>query len=190
MPANPGISLRGKWSLAFGHILNVAIGFGFLFTVIRVVGTIGPPAYQWVMPFGFLIMMLMPFVFLERGGRKIIGFKKSISSRYYLIALIIGIAAASLCYATGILLFGTSYNNWFVTIKNSYLNTLDTSGMSLVTMFLTFTLPAIFFSPVGEEIFFRGFLQESLATKFSYRNSMTIDSAFLYPKSRGFYFYN
>ena len=55
---------------------------------------------------------------------------------------------------------------------------MNTAGMSLSRLFLIFTVPALLFSPIGEEIFFRGFLQESLTTKFSYQRSMVIDSLF------------
>jgi len=58
------------------------------------------------------------------------------------------------------------------------MRTTDTTTMTVQQLFIMFTIPAIIFSPIGEEIFFRGFLQESLTTKFSYRNAMIIDSLF------------
>jgi len=59
-------------------------------------------------------------------------------------------------------LFGTSQNNWFISVANNYVNTLDTTGFSTARLHLTFTLPAVIFSPIGEEIFFRGVLQRTL----------------------------
>ena len=76
------------------------------------------------------------------------------------------------------LLFDQSNDNWYVSIKNSYLRTFDTTGMPVQQLFIIFTIPALIFSPIGEEIFFRGFLQEALATKFTYRNAMIADSLF------------
>jgi membrane protease YdiL (CAAX protease family) len=40
-----------------------------------------------------------------------------------------------------------------------------------------FTLPAMLFSPVGEEIFFRGYFQRCLETKFGTRASTLIEGA-------------
>ena len=85
---------------------------------------------------------------------------------------------ALLCYGLGLLIIWTTNDNWFVSIRNSYLRTTDTRGMSLQQLFIIFTIPALIFSPIGEEIFFRGFLQEALTAKFSYRNAMIIDSLF------------
>jgi hypothetical protein len=39
-----------------------------------------------------------------------------------------------------------------------------------------FTIPAMIFSPIGEEIFFRGVLQRALETKFSARLSTIVES--------------
>ena len=123
-------------------------------------------------------MMMMPWIFLNKQGRKKIGFSKSISFKFYWYAIAAGLLLALLCYVSGLLLFAASADNWFVSIKNSYYNSMNTAGMSLITMFITFTVPALIFSPLGEEIFFRGFLQEALTQKFSYSTAMAIDSLF------------
>ena len=123
-------------------------------------------------------MALTPFIFLNREARRKIGFVKGNSGKHYFTGIVAGAALALLCYGLGLLLFGQSSDNWFVSIKNSYLRTTDTTTMTVQQLFIMFTIPAIIFSPIGEEIFFRGFLQESLATKFSYRNAMIIDSLF------------
>lgn len=159
-------------------LLPVSIIAGLSFAVIRAIGTIGPQAYRFVLPIGFIVMMLMPFIFLNKEGRRKTGFVKSSSAKYYGWALIAGAARPLLCFGSGLLFFGTSHDNWFVSIKNSYLNTFDTTGMSVMQLFIIFTIPALIFSPIGEEIFFRGFLQEALTEKFSYNKAMVIDSLF------------
>lgn len=151
---------------------------GLLFAIIRAIGTIGPQAYRLVLPVGFCIMMLMPFIFLNKKGKRRVGLVKSNASNYYWIAIAAGAGLALVCYGLGWMLFGVSDDNWFISIKNSYLRTFDTTGMPLQKLFIIFTLPALIFSPIGEEIFFRGFLQEALTTKFAYRLGMTIDALF------------
>lgn len=76
----------------------------------------------------------------------------------------------------GIGLFGYGEDNWFVTIAGNYRGTLDTAGMDLLRLHLIFTLPALLFSPIGEEIFFRGFLQEALQDRYSVRTSTLLEA--------------
>lgn len=172
------IMLKKIWSGKNSIFLIIGIIAGLLFAAIRAIGIIGPQAYRFVLPVGFIIMMLMPFIFLNKEGRRKAGLVKSKAAKYYLIAIAAGAALALVCFGSGWLLFGLSADNWFISIKNSYFRTFDTTGMSLQQLFIIFTGPALIFSPIGEEIFFRGFLQEALATKFSYRRSMIIDSIF------------
>ena len=170
--------LKQFWSGKGFVFLMIGIIAGLLFAAIRAIGIIGPPAYRFVLPLGFIVMMLMPFIFLNKEGRRKTGLVKSNYAKYYLIAIAAGASLALVCYGLGWLLFGLSDDNWFVSIKNSYFRTFDTTGMPLQQLFIIFTIPAFIFSPIGEEIFFRGFLQEALATKFSYKLSMIIDSMF------------
>jgi membrane protease YdiL (CAAX protease family) len=162
----------------FNRLFSIGIIAGIIFAAARAVGTIGPQAYRFILPSGFVFMALMPFIFLKKESRRRVGLTKSKSGKYYLIGIMAGTALALLCYSLGLLLFDHSNDNWFVSIKNSYLRTTDTTGMSLQLQFIVFTIPALIFSPIGEEIFFRGFLQEALTTKFRYRSAMILDSLF------------
>lgn len=54
---------------------------------------------------------------------------------------------------------------------------MDTSHFSTAKLYLVFTLPALVFSPIGEEIFFRGMLQRSLEEKMSGTASTSIECA-------------
>jgi membrane protease YdiL (CAAX protease family) len=159
-------------------IFSIAIVAGLIFALARAIGTIGPPFLRFVLPIGFIAMVLMPFIFLNKVGRKRIGLTKSISLKYYFLAIVAGAVLALICFGTGLLFFGTSPNNWFVSIKNTYINTFDTTGLSTISIFITFTMPAIIFSPFGEEIFFRGFLQEALSERFSYNKAVYLDALF------------
>jgi uncharacterized protein len=170
--------LRNGWLNSGISLPVIGITAGLLFAVVRAAGMIGPQAYRFILPLGFIVMIMMPFIFLGKEGRKKIGFAKSVSPSFYGYAFAAGTMMALVCYAAGILLFGLSADNWFVSIKNSYHNSMDTTGMSLLMAFIIFTIPAILFSPAGEEIFFRGFLQEALAQKFSYNKALIIDAAF------------
>lgn len=170
--------LKNRWTNAGISLFPVAVTAGLLFAAVRAIGMIGQQQYRFVLPLGFVLMMLMPFIFLNRDGRKKTGFVKSNARVYYLYAVGAGALMALICYAAGLLLFGLTSDNWYVSIKNSYHNSMDVSAIALSTQFIIFTIPAILFSPAGEEIFFRGFLQLGLSQLYSYRRAMIIDSLF------------
>lgn len=174
----PEISLKKNWLHRNSNLLTIGIVAGLLFAFFRALGTIGPQAYRFLLPAGFILMMLIPFIFMDKEGRRRIGLTKSNSLNHYWLAIITGAALSLMCFGAGLFFFGTSADNWYVTIKNSYLNTFDTTGMPVIRLFIIFTIPALIFSPIGEEIFFRGFLQEALSTKLSYNKAMVIDSLF------------
>ncbi|MBD2754471.1 CPBP family intramembrane glutamic endopeptidase [Spirosoma validum] len=157
------------------YYLPIALLFGIIFAVVRVVGILGPLTYRFVLPLGFILMALMPFIFLNRSQRQKMGFSRSKSQSFYGLALLTGMVAALFCFLLGKAFFDTSLDNWYVTIKNAYANTvpLDSKGA-----FLIITIPALIFSPVGEEIYFREFLQDALSTRFNYRASVVSESLF------------
>ena len=158
--------LKDGWKRIVHSSLSVAVVFSLIFVIFRGVGMLGPSSYRPLIPFGFLLMMALPFIFLKKEGRQQIGLTPSKRFSYYGIGILYGIVAASICFGAGLLLFGSSPDNWFITIRNYYLNTFPTEGVPTVRLFVIFTIPALIFSPIGEEIFFRGFLQESLTISF------------------------
>lgn len=174
----PQLTLRPFWQSYFGNVLFVALLFGVIFIVIRGFGVLGPAALRPVLPLGFTLMTLMPFIFLNKNGRQQIGFQASKNWKYYAVAILLGAVAATICYFLGLWLFGMTKENWYISIRDSYLDNIALNGIQMKQAFWIITLPALIFSPLGEEIYFRGFLQESLATKLSYRNSMILESLF------------
>ena len=147
------------------------------FSVMRATGALGPSSLRWLMPLSFCLMAILPWVLLTHEGRRQIGLQKPESFSFYLLAIIAGAGAALFCFALGYLLFGTAVDNWFMNIGNSYKAMMDTSAMSFWMLSLIFTIPAIMFSPIGEEIFYRGQLQKTLEQKFSINISTVIECA-------------
>jgi uncharacterized protein len=174
----------------FQQALFWALMLSVLFVVMRVMGTMGGRQWQPLLPLSFVLMMLIPWLLLTALGRRRIGLVRitagaggagvargiGYSIRALLFAAIAGVAAASLCYVAGVLWFGRSADNWFVSVANNYRGTMDTSKMSLLQLYLIFTIPAMLFSPIGEEIFFRGFLQQALQEKFSAATSTLMEA--------------
>jgi membrane protease YdiL (CAAX protease family) len=80
----------------------------------------------------------------------------------------LGGAAALACVLIGLWLFGTGADNWFVSIAANFARSVNLS-LPVWQLALTFTIVSMSFSPIGEEIFFRGLMQHALAQRFSAR---------------------
>jgi membrane protease YdiL (CAAX protease family) len=146
----------------------IAIVFAVAFAAIRVVGTLGPGSLRWLMPLGFVIMAVLPYLLLDGPSRRAMGLKLP-ANRPYGVAILSGAVAALTCFGLGVLLFGAGVDNWFVSIADGYRRSMNTAGWDALRLHLTFTLPALIFSPIGEEIFFRGYLQYTLERRFGAR---------------------
>lgn len=167
------------WRMAASPMpaLAVVLMLAALFAVMRAGGVLGPPALRWLLPLSFTIMALMPWLLMNGEGRRQIGLQRPVRPGAWLPAIALGALASLACFAIGTALFGRGADNWFVSIASNYRGMMDTSGMSLLTLHLVFTLPALIFSPIAEEIFFRGILQRTLEQHLSGRASTAIESA-------------
>ena len=145
------------------------LALGLVLAAMRVVGVLGPVQWRWLLPLGFVVMAVLPWLLMTAPGRRSIGLRRATDRRFYALALAAGCAAALACGLLGVGLFGIGADNWFVSIANNYRNTLDTRGLALWQLHLFFTLPACLFSPLGEEIFFRGLLHSALQERFGAR---------------------
>jgi len=159
------------------YMWQIALALAVIFAAARVVGVLGPKELRWILPLGFTLMALTPYALLDAAGRRDAGLQWSGSARWHGVAILAGGAAGLACFALGYAFFGVGPDNWFVTIANSYRRMMDTTGWPTARLLLVFTPPALIFSPIGEEIFFRGYLQYSLERRFSTRASTITECA-------------
>ncbi|QYF95233.1 CPBP family intramembrane metalloprotease [Massilia sp. PAMC28688] len=167
---------RPGLALPAGALLGVAIGLGLVLTLVRAFAMLGPPAYRGLFLIHCIPMALLPWLLLNKDGRQQVGLKRSRRPREYPLAIALGLLASAAAFLLGMALFGPTPDHWFVSVANSF-RVQPTAGMPLVAVFLMFTIPALIFSPIGEEIFFRGYLQRMLETRFSQRSSTMIEAA-------------
>ncbi|MGZ8293859.1 MAG: CPBP family intramembrane glutamic endopeptidase [Telluria sp.] len=176
MKAAPNSALwRMSASPAPALTLVVVLAIGF--AAMRAGGMLGPPAVRWLLPVSFTVMALMPWLLMSAEGRRQIGLRRPDRAGSYLPAIALGVLASVACFAAGTALFGRSSDNWFVSIANNYRGILDTTGMSMLQLHLMFTLPALMFTPIAEEIFFRGILQRTLEQHLAASASTAIECA-------------
>ncbi len=127
----------------------------------------------------FVLMWFFPFIFLTREGRKSIGIRKPGNLVWVLNGFMLGILSSFLIYLIGIAFFGRSSENWYVTIMNSFdKDNLIESIKPNIGLFLLVSFPSMLFSPIGEEFFFRGMIQDSFASEVGSQKATLTDAAF------------
>jgi len=144
--------------------LSFLLCVGFL--VLRSLSMFGPAGMRILFPLMCVGMMFLPWLMLSPHGRYQIGLKLPERGPHMLVGMLVGAAAAALCFLIGTLLYGSSSEHWFVSVARLY-GEHPAPGASLLQLHLTFTIAACLFSPIGEEIFFRGFLQKVLEQRMS-----------------------
>jgi membrane protease YdiL (CAAX protease family) len=127
----------------------------------------------------FLVMMALPFLLLSKFGRSQIGLTKPVSWMRVLVAFCAGSIGAVLVYVLGVALYGTeSPLHWYVAVKATITQRGDAVAAvrAAPALFLVFALPPMIFSPLGEELFFRGIFHEAVAERFDTRVALIADA--------------
>lgn len=124
-----------------------------------------------------LVSALAPFIFLTKFGRKEIGLKKPEKYYWLLIAFVSGLVFSLLLYYLGQGLYGNSYENWYTYIGKSYKIPPDINLQDKRILFVIMAITGMTFSPVGEELFFRGIVHSSFARSIGESKASLVDSA-------------
>ncbi|NDV60734.1 CPBP family intramembrane glutamic endopeptidase [Bacteroides sp. 519] len=124
-----------------------------------------------------LVSAIVPFLFLNRQGRKVIGLTKPRNYLWLLFAIIIGLVFSVALYFIGELFYGNGFENWYVYIGKSYNIPVGISGNDKLMMFAIMALTGMLFSPIGEELFFRGIVHSTFAKSLGDAKASIIDGA-------------
>lgn len=149
------------------RVVAIALALALVFAAMRAGGMLGGTAWRFLLPLGFCVMAGTPWMLLDRDGRRRIGLVRPGRARFYAIGVVAGALAAFASGMLGLLLFGHGPDNWYVSVASNYRGMMDASAFSMIVLQLVFTTPALLFSPIGEEMFFRGVLQSALAQRWS-----------------------
>ena len=160
---------NGVWKSRPRRAFWIVILLALALAAMRAAGMLGPASLRPLLPLGFVLMAVAPWVLLTPQGRRRIGLCKASTNGVYAEAALFGALAAGACGALGLALFGAGADNWYASIADYYRRSVPTADLGLLQLHLIFTLPALLFSPVGEELFFRGILQRALEDRFSAR---------------------
>jgi membrane protease YdiL (CAAX protease family) len=119
---------------------------------------------------------LIPFILLSKSGRKRIGIRKTKQLNWLFLALFFGLAASLFLYLAGIGFYGVSSENWYVYIARSYNIPEGIQSKDKLILFLIMAVTGMTFSPVGEELFFRGIVHESFAHSIGEKKATLIEA--------------
>lgn len=127
--------------------------------------------------FLFIMMILLPFVFLSKNGQSYIKIKRSKNIFTLIYSFLLGALICVFIYFAGQLLYGNEITNWFQYIGESYpINFDELSIGDKKIYFIIFAIIGMTFSPFGEELLYRGLIHGSLKTRFSDKASAMLDS--------------
>lgn len=126
---------------------------------------------QWV-SIVFTLMLFTPLIFLRKTGRREMGLRKSTQPLWLVWGFLLGCGMCLLLFAITRLAYGLEISNPFVYIA-SLANTESESGI----YFLIYMIIIMTFSPIGEELFYRGVVHQAFRERLGERWASVIDSA-------------
>jgi len=126
----------------------------------------------------FVVMWLTPFLVLKKDGRNLMGIKKPLRKQWLLYSFLLGIAMCVVVFFLGEYLYQQSTENWFVYISNSYggIPSDGFTGKVKLIYFALFAIIGMTFSPIGEELLYRGLIHQSFVSRFGEKWASVIDS--------------
>ena len=125
---------------------------------------------QWV-SIVFTLMCFTPLILLKKSGRREMGLRKSTHPWWLLWGFMLGCGMCLLLFAITRLAFGLEISNPFVYIASA---TTTTNGSGVY--FLIYMIIVMTFSPIGEELFYRGVVHQAFRERFGERKASVIDS--------------
>ena len=160
-----------KWKFGLFLILIICIPRFILVLNANATGNYG--AIGLIM----IISAIAPFIFLSKYGRKEIGITKPKKYNWLLIAFISGLLASILLYFLGQTLYGNSYENWYNYIGKSYKIPTGINSIDKRILFWIMAFTGMTFSPIGEELFFRGIVHSSFAKSIGEKKASIVEGA-------------
>lgn len=160
--------LKPFWADLLGPPWLVSLAVLVVLAGVRFFALLSPYSLQELFFLQTLAMWALPFVVLTANGRREIG----LTQRGVTLVSMAGSAASgAVCglafFALGMALYGNSPDNWCISVRN-YLHLDEMRGlMSPLGLFALYALPAICFNPIGEEMLFRGFIQQAFTRRFT-----------------------
>jgi membrane protease YdiL (CAAX protease family) len=155
-----------KWVL--GLFLVLLFGIPRFYLVLKASMT---GQNQWVSII-FTLMCFTPLIFLRKTGRRDMGIRKSKRPLWLLWGFLLGCGMCLFLFAFTRLTFGLEHDNPFV-----YIASVTSTGDTSLVYFLIYLAIMMTFSPIGEELFYRGVIHQAFKAELGDKRAALIDSA-------------
>ncbi len=177
LPAPPCFKAFVAQRLRFNGRTGVLLvaGFSFIRFALALHANV-TKSYQTI-AFVFVAMALLPLILLTRAGRQRIGLVWPTRWAGVLLGGILGIVSCTALFYLATLFFGLGEGNSLVYISKTYKLPHVLSAPDRLAYFLVFSAISMVFSPVGEEIFYRGLVHECFLPEVGNKKAALVDSA-------------
>lgn len=130
-------------------------------------------------PIGAIMFVsaLVPFLFLNKKGRKQIGIEGTKRIGALFLSFAAGVIFSLVLYFIGMEHYGGSYQNWYEYIGKSYNIPEVISSSDKLILFAIMAATGMVFSPIGEELFFRGIVHGSFAKSIGDNKAAIVDGS-------------
>jgi hypothetical protein len=146
----------------------LSLGVLAILAALRYYAVLGPSRARILFLIHCLAMWALPFIFLTSRGRREIGLRKRGNTAPAIaFSALAGASCGLAFYAIGMTLYGASPDNWNLSIRDSFHMKEMLALMSPVAAFVLIALPAMILTPIGEEILFRGFIQQAFTMRWN-----------------------
>jgi membrane protease YdiL (CAAX protease family) len=171
------ILLRPMWARIFRHAWFLNLALFLILAGMRCRGLFGPTDTRMLVMLNFLLMWFLPFVFYSRSGRTAMGLNRIQHLRWLYRGTFLAAVASLIIFFIGYELYGFGADNLYISLRDSF--DIDTALKQLprLQLFLLYTIPAIIFSPIGEEFFFRGMIHTAVKKRLGVRPATVANAA-------------
>jgi membrane protease YdiL (CAAX protease family) len=171
--------LRSFWSRYFSYSWKFGLVLILLICVPRFIYVLRANVTGSYQVIGIIMVVsaLVPFIFLNRNGRRGMGIKRPENNRMVGMAILAGLVASLLIYLAGQWLHGEGEGNWYRYVGRSYMIPEGISGNDKLILFAITAGTGMIFSPIGEELFFRGIVHAAFARSVGENRASLVDSA-------------
>lgn len=178
--SRPTPPFRSPFRRRLGFDVRTGLILLALFTIVRfglVLEANVSRSYALVSVF-FIVMAVTPLVLLGREGRRRIGMTWPARPALLLSALLAGGLCCGVMIVSAEWLFGSGDDNAFRYIAGTYAGLPSPmDDQTRLILFLVFAGIGMTFSPVGEELFYRGLVHESFAARLGEGRAAMVDAA-------------
>ncbi len=170
--------LRKVWSKYFSFDWKLGLFLIVVFAVLRFIIALNNAKYGGSSGIFllFLSMWFVPVILLTSEGRKTIGIRRPDKWIKLLYSLAAGAAFCGISYLISYLLYGYSVNNSFVYLSRVYGLTPEMLEAYRYKLFYISLLVSMTFSPVGEELLYRGVIHGCFVDQYGENKASIIDS--------------